>query len=79
MVILFEYPSRIIEEDPTVKIPVILAFPFTYRDVPEEPTLPTSRENLGFVVPTPTLEIVLIPAEVLLQTGVKSVPSPRKV
>jgi hypothetical protein len=39
--------------------PVYLAFPFTYKVVPDAPTDPTSSLNLGIVVPTPTLSFTM--------------------
>ena len=56
--------SRVIDPVPIVRIPVTLASPFTNKLVPDAPTAPTSNENLGLVVPIPTLETVLMPASV---------------
>ena len=57
--------SRVIDPGPIVRIPVTLASPFTNKLVPDAPTEPTSNKNLGLVVPIPTLDVVLIPAEVV--------------
>ena len=58
------FPFNVIDDVPIVRIPVILALPFTRSEVPDAPTAPTSNANLGFVVPIPTFESVLIPAAV---------------
>jgi len=58
--IIFVAPLRVMDEVPIVKIPVIRASPLTYREVPEDPTAPTSKVNLGFVVPIPTNPVVIV-------------------
>jgi len=78
--IIFVDPLRVIDEVPIVKIPVIRASPFTNNVVPDAPTAPTSRANLGFVVPIPTFLNVLMPTDVVLQTGADRdvvLPAPR--
>ena len=47
-------PSIAILDEPTVKMPVILASPLTHSCVPAAPTGPISVWNRGFVVPRPT-------------------------
>ena len=77
-VISFVDPFKVTELDPTVNIPVTLASPLTYKDVPEAPTAPTSRVNLGLVVPIPTLERVLMPELTISQVPRdRVVPSPK--
>jgi len=58
--IIFVDPLRVIDEVPIVKIPVIRASPFTNNVVPDAPTAPISRTNLGFVVPIPTNPAVVV-------------------
>ena len=48
--------------------PVYLAFPLTYRVVPDAPTAPTSNLNLGRVVPTPTLSFTMSTNILLTET-----------
>ena len=51
----------------------------TNKLVPDAPTAPTSNKNLGFVVPIPTLETVLIPASTNNSTVLGPIPLISKV
>ena len=72
-------PAKVDTPD-TFTLPVTPASPLTNKEVPEAPTAPTSRVNLGLVVPIPTLERVLIPELTTFHeplTKFKLVPSPK--